>query len=124
MAQQSRRDSVGFTATGAAMDWEVDSGAVYLRQLADFDQWVVGNNWGNDAVVQLVWRDLTGVPAIPQLVVLERSVGEQSRSTGSGIYFGREQVLRRYIGPVEIANWVLSTADSVNQVGSLPRTPH
>lgn len=123
MALQARRDSVGFSATGVAMDWEIDSGAVFLRQLADFDQWVIGRNWGNDAVVRLIWRDLTAIPTIPQLVVLERTVGEQSRSTGSGIYFGPEQVVRRLHGPTEITNWVLSTADSVTRLGSLPRAP-
>ncbi|MEX2110403.1 MAG: hypothetical protein WD802_07365 [Gemmatimonadaceae bacterium] len=119
MAQQARRDSVGFSATGVAMDWEIDSGAVFLRQLADFDQWVVGRNWGNDAVVRLIWRDSTAIPSIPQLVILERSVGQ----TASGMYFGPEQVIHRLHGPLEIANWVLSGADSVTQLGSRPRTP-
>lgn len=121
LSEEARRDSTAFTATGVALDWEPDSGVVYLRKLADFDQWIVGQNWGNDAAVRLVWRDSTGIPAIPQLIVLERAIGERRTTEGRGgsrPYFGPERVVQRFISANAIANWVLQ-ADSVKP--SFPR---
>jgi hypothetical protein len=88
---------------------------VYLHKLADFDQWIVGQNWANDAVVRLVWRDSTAVPALPQLVVLERNIGQRPAAPGgspSRPYFGPDTVLQRFLSAGAIANWVLQNADS------------
>ena len=127
MADASRHDSVAFSATGVAIDWEPDSGAVYLRKLADFDQWIVGQNWANDAAVRLVWRDSTGVPAVPQLLVLERSIGERPAPTGrpsSVPYFGPEKVMVRFLSANAIANWVLQKSDAAIGKDSQPRVSH
>jgi len=125
MADQARRDSSSFTATGVALDWDLDSAVAYLRKLADFDQWIVGQNWGNDAVVRLVWRDSTAMPAIPQLIVLERSVGERSRTDGrpgTVPAFGDERVVQRFISADAIAKWVFARADSATNLTSRPRS--
>ena len=121
MAEAARRDSVAFSATGVAIDWEPDSGAVYLRKLADFDQWIVGKNWANDAAIRLVWRDSTGIPAVPQLVVLERGIGERPRADGGPgnmPYFGPETVLQRFLSANAIANWVLEKSDTTAAKGT------
>lgn len=124
---QARRDSSSFSAIGVALDWELDSAVTYLRKLADFDQWIVGQNWGNDAVVRLVWRDSTGVPSIPQLIVLERTFeegGNGEGSRGSLPYFGPERVVHRFLSTDAIAKWVLQRADSLTQATSSPgRSP-
>ena len=124
LSEQARRDSSSFSATGVALDWDPDSAVMYLRKLADFDQWIVGQNWGNDAVVRLVWRDSTGIPSLPQLIVLERSFGERPRSDGrpgTVPYFGPERVVQRFLSASAIAKWVLQRADSSALSTSLSR---
>ena len=116
LAQQARRDSVGFSATGVSIDWEPDSGVVYLSQLADFDQWVVGRNWLNDDVVQFVWQDSTAAPLMPQLIVFEREVRQEVRpqgQPGSGLAFTPAHILHRLVGAATLARWVLATADTI-----------
>ena len=118
MSEQSRHEQASFTATGVALDWKLDSAVAYLRTLADFDQWIVGQNWGNDAVVRLVWRDSTGIPSIPQLIVLERAVGERPRTDGrpgNVPYFGPERVVQRFLSAAAISDWVLAKADSAGR---------
>jgi len=102
-------------AIGVAMDFDPDSGAMYLRRLADFDQWVVGGNWGNDVVVRLVWRDSVAVPSIPQLLIIERSIGEQTRKDGLvGMYFGSDRVVQRLMNANEIAQWVFKESERLS----------
>lgn len=115
LAEQARRDGAGFSATGVAIDWEPDSGAVYLGRLADFDQWVVGRNWANDAVVRLVWQDSGAVPGVPQLIVFEREIHSEAPTParrGGGLGFSSPRVMHRFVSAYEIATWVLATADS------------
>ena len=115
LSEQARRDSTSFTATGVALDWEPDSAVMYLRKLADFDQWIVGQNWGNDAVVRLIWSDSTVIPAIPQLVVLERETGERPRTDGrpgNVPYYGPERVVLRLLSADAIAKWVFARTDA------------
>ena len=108
LADESIRDSSQFRAIGVAMDFNPDSAAMYLHGLADFDQWVVGGNWGNDVVVRRVWQDSVAVPFIPQLLVIERSMGRQTRRNGLvGMYFGPDRVVQRLTNADEIAQWVL-----------------
>lgn len=117
LADQARRDRVGFSATGVSIDWEPDSGVAYLATLADFDQWVVGRNWLNDDVVQLVWQDSTATAAMPQLIVFERDVKQDEhaqRQPPSGIAFTAPGILHRFVGAAPLARWVLATADSLN----------
>jgi hypothetical protein len=125
LSEQARRDSSSFSTIGVALDWELDSAVTYLRKLADFDQWIVGQNWGNDAVVRLVWRDSTGIPSVPQLIVLERSFGMRPGTDGRPgpvPYFGPEHVVQRFLSVDAIANWVLKSADSTIRPTPLPRS--
>lgn len=122
LSEQARRDSSSFSAIGVALDWDLDSAVVYLRKLADFDQWIVGQNWGNDAVVRLVWRDSTGIPSVPQLIVLERTFQLPTIEEGPTArpYFGPERVVHRFLSADDIAKWVLQRADSITRPTSAP----
>ena len=118
LAEQARRDSVGFSATGVSIDWEPDSGVVYLAQLADFDQWVVGRNWLNDDVVRFVWEDSAASPVMPQLIVFEREVQPEvraQRQPSSGLAFTAPRILQRFVGAGTLTRWVLATADSIKR---------
>jgi hypothetical protein len=115
LAEESIRDSSQFRAIGVAIDFDPDSGAMYLHKLADFDQWVVGGNWGNDVVVRLLWRDSLAVPSIPQLLIIERSIGEQTRKNGlAGMYFGSDRVVQRLMNADEIAQWVFKESERLS----------
>jgi hypothetical protein len=112
LADESIRDSSHFRAIGVAMDFDPDSGAMYLHRLADFDQWVVGGMWGNDVVVRLVWQDSVAEASIPQLLIVERTLGKQTRKNGSaGMYFGPDRVVRRLTNADEIAQWVFKESE-------------
>lgn len=115
LADESIRDSSQFRAIGVAMDFNPDSAAMYLHRLADFDQWVVGGNWGNDVVVRLVWRDSVAAPSIPQLLIIERTLGNQTRKNGLvGIYFGPDRVVQRLTNADEIARWVFKESERLS----------
>jgi hypothetical protein len=69
--------------------------------------------------VRLVWRDSVAVPSIPQLLILERSIGQQTRKNGLvGIYFGSDRVVRRLMDADEIAQWVFKESA---RLSSAPR---
>jgi hypothetical protein len=97
-------DSLGraLSIAGVALDWEADSGAAYLRSLGMWDEMVVGNNWVNLGAERYVWREEGGRPAIPQVLVYERSVTPAKR----GIVFSPARRLGRYLGTEEIVGWV------------------
>jgi hypothetical protein len=115
LAESARREKIAFSVTGVAIDWEADSGAAYLKGLADFDQWVVGRNWANDAAVQLVWGRSDAVPGVPQVVIMEREIAEIKPAPGrrgGGLSFSELRVVNRLLGPIQLSNWVIAHADS------------
>jgi thiol-disulfide isomerase/thioredoxin len=77
---------------------------------------IVGSAFGKAGMWAggVVWRDSTGIPAIPQLIVLERVIGERPTTDGGGSrpYFGPERVVQRFLSANAIARWVLQVADS------------
>lgn len=97
-------DSLGrdFSAVGVALDWQVDSGVAFLQPVAEFDEIVVGNNWTNLAAQRFIWEDPSGAPAMPQLLVVERTVAQ----TGMRMEFGPPRVLKRLLGAEQIRGWV------------------
>ena len=101
LASQATKHGYAFSAIGVSTDWSIAQGTTFLNDNAPFDQIVVGGNWTNLAVEQYLWRDSTAVPAMPQVVVLERSV-----SVGSRIGFTTPRVLHRVFGGDEIPKWV------------------
>lgn len=58
---------------GVAMDDDVNVGADWLRSIGDFDEFDVGGNWLNNAVVGYLW-DSRAPPAIPQVVIVRRQI--------------------------------------------------
>ena len=90
-----------FSAVGVSTDWSTAEGIAFLRDNGPFDQIVVGGNWTNLAVEHYIWRDSSAVPAMPQVVVLERTV-----TTGRRMEFSAPRVLHRVLGGDEIPKWV------------------
>ena len=105
LAAQARQRGMAFTVIGSTQDWDLRQGAAFFDSLGGFDQLVIGGNWTNLAVEQFVLRDSLALLAMPQVVVMERTVHVGKRITVS------EPVLRRRIsGGTDIPAWVAAGA--------------
>ena len=105
LATQAKQRGEGLTVIGAAQDWDIKQGAAFLEPLGAFDQVVIGGNWTNLAVEQFVLRDSLSDMAMPQVVLVERTVQLGQRVTVSEPHF-----LRRISGGVDIPAWVAAGA--------------
>jgi hypothetical protein len=105
LATQAKQRGVALTVIGAAQDWDVKRGAVFLEPLGAFDQVVIGGNWTNLAVEQFVLRDSLAEMAMPQVVLMERTVHLAERVTVS-----KPRLLRRISGGADIPAWVAAGA--------------
>ena len=114
VANQAKAQGASFAAVVAANDWEVPKAISFVEPLGAFDQLILGGNWTNLAIERYVWRDPEGVPAMPQILVVERTV-----TTGSRVSFSEPKVLRRVMGGKEIPAWVELGAPI-----SAPSAPH
>jgi hypothetical protein len=81
LAAQAKQRGLALTVIGAAQDWDLKRGAAFLEPLGAFDQIVIGGNWTNIAVEQFVLRDSLAEMAIPQVVLIERTVQVSNRVT-------------------------------------------
>lgn len=105
LAAQAKQRNMALAVIGVAEDWDVKRGAEFLEPLGAFDQVVIGGNWANVAVEQFILRDSLAEMAMPQVVVLERTVKAGQRVTVS-----EPHVLRRIIGGTAIPAWVAAGA--------------
>ncbi len=114
IAAQATQMHASFSVIGVANDWEVTKAAAFLDSLGTFDQVVLGGNWTNLATERFVWRDPQGTPAMPQILVFERTV-----TLGDRITFSEPRMLRRLTGAEQIPAWVAAGAPI-----SAPDTTH
>jgi hypothetical protein len=101
----AKKNGYAFSAVGVAIDWSTDRGAAFLSGNGPFDQLVIGGNWTNLAAEHYIWSDRAAVPAMPQIVLLERSVIH-----GERLAFTPTRVISRIIGLEEIPKWVAAGA--------------
>lgn len=104
LAERSQREGFSFASLGVAMDWSVPQGVEFLRGTSSFDEIVVGRNWANSAVIDLIWSKPEARTGVPQVVVYERSV--KIDSAAFDITYSDREVLRRLTGADEIVEWV------------------
>jgi hypothetical protein len=88
-----------------ANDWDHAQALDFLKDVQPFDQVVIGGNWANLATERFMWRDSTSKPAMPQVMVFERTV-----KPGRRITFTEPVLLRRLVGAKEIPDWVSAGA--------------
>lgn len=105
LAAQAKKRGMAFTVIGAAQDWDIRQGAAFLDSLGAFDQVVIGGNWTNLATEQVILRDSLAELAMPQIVVLQRTVRLGQRVTVSPPH-----VIRRIVGGADIPAWVAAGA--------------
>ena len=108
VAAQARARHAAFAAIGVANDWEIGKAEAFLSPLDQYDQVVLGGNWTNLALERFVWRDPQGVPAMPQILVFERTV-----TPGARVVFSDAKLLRRVLGEKDIPAWVAQGAPIV-----------
>jgi len=102
---QARKVGAAFSVIGVANDWDQAVAAAFLAPVGPFDQVVLGGNWTNIAIEHFVWRDPKGNPAMPQILLFERTV-----TPGVRIAFSEPRLLRRMVGADEIPAWVAAGA--------------
>lgn len=101
LSAYAAKHGYAFSAVGVSTDWSTADGVAFLNDNGPFDQLVVGGNWTNLAAEHYIWRDDSAEPAMPQVIVLERTV-----TPGERIAFSSPRVLRRVSGAAEIPKWV------------------
>ena len=102
LARQAAARGTALSINGVALDWAPDSGVAYLRGLGAWDEMTVGNNWANLAAERHIWTAPGTPPAIPQVLVYERTVTAGER----GLTFTGERRVARFAGVPEITAWV------------------
>ena len=93
-------DSVEISTVGVAIDRSADDGLETLRAIGKFDEYSVGNGWLGTAALQFIVRDLSGVPMVPQVLVVSRAV-----VAGSPPRVGEDSVHIRLTGVDQIERW-------------------
>lgn len=105
LAKKAAASGRGFVAVGVALDWSPRSGVEHLEKFGEFDEIAVGRSWGNSLALKYVWKDLPGVSATPQVVVVERTV--RLPTTGQrAAELGPERLVARKVGLGEIRRWL------------------
>lgn len=115
VAAQATSRGMNFRAIGVAQDWDLKAGAAFLEPLGAFDQVAIGDNWTNLGVEQFILRDSLADLAMPQIVLLERTV-----KLGKRVTVTEGRVLKRIVGGEAIPAWVAAGA-IVPITESMPR---
>lgn len=104
--ETSARNGRSFTAVGIARDWDAEAGLDHLRKFGRFDELLAGRNWLNMGVRRYVWEELPGEAATPQILIVERFVGNPA-PTARGIQYviRDERLVTRKVGAEEILRW-------------------
>src|SRR5690606_19685836 len=79
---------------GVALDRALDPGLEFLKRFGDFDEVSVGRSWMNSGAVSYFWRDVAGPDAIPQLIVVRRTVDVAENS----LTVSEDQLVGRAVG--------------------------
>jgi hypothetical protein len=115
VAAQAVTRGMTFRAIGVAQDWDLKAGLAFLEPLGAFDQVAIGDNWTNLGVEQFILRDSLAAMAMPQIVILERTV-----KLGKRVTITEPRILKRILGGEDIPVWVTSGALLLAS-GSTPR---
>jgi hypothetical protein len=110
-ATQDRGQNVRYL--GVALDWDVEAGLRMLRRMGRFDEVSAGGGWTNSAVFQFLWQDSLAVAAIPQLILLERTL--RISPAGQDMYLVSARVLQKALGVDGIVRWLDSRARATAQ---------
>ena len=105
---QALKAGLAFATLGIAMDEDVTSGVALLQPLDQFDEVAIGAGWVNHGVADYIWADTSATSGIPQIVVVQRTVGTSSDKSEWSV--SPYQVLDRHTGADAIRRWVAQGA--------------
>jgi hypothetical protein len=91
----------GVLTVGIAVDDEVADGLMTLREVSDFDELIVGGGFLNTGATRYLTRDFAGRIAVPQILILSRSLHRE----GAAILPGPDSLHRRLVGIDELTSW-------------------
>ena len=75
-------------------------GLTFLRQFGEFHEVLAGGGWAGVGSLHFLFRELSGPPAVPQVIVLERLVTRETKGVSVD-----ERVVQRRVGLEEILSW-------------------
>lgn len=102
---QAKTRGAQFRAVAVSLDWKTDEALSFLEGFGAFDELVVGSNWLNDGARRYIWRDLPGLAAVPQVLVVEREI-----ETEPEVQVRFERVVKRIAGAAPVMEWVKAGA--------------
>ncbi|MCE2901381.1 MAG: TlpA family protein disulfide reductase [Gemmatimonas sp.] len=103
---QAVKHGAFFSAMGVALDRDLAKALTFLTPNGAFDEYVIGSDLTSLAAERFIWGDPDNIPAVPQVVVLERNLKVER---GKPITFGATRVVRRIRGD-SIPPWVKAGA--------------
>lgn len=98
----ARRRGYRPSLVAAALSANSESVRSFILNLGPFDEIVIGRGWLNTAALQYVWRDVPGISAVPQLVIVRRDV---SVSPEGAVAVSSDSVVMRLTGAEAIMRW-------------------
>ena len=101
VAKRAHQAGRVFVTIGVSLDWDPEVGVGLLKTYGPFDELAAGANWENIGAVDYIWNDKGGA-AIPQVVVLERSVD----TDGRGFSYGSDRIVLRLVGIDGLQSWM------------------
>lgn len=106
LAMQAKNAGETFSAMVVALDRDFASGAQFIAPLGAFDEYSIGADFASTAAQQYIWSDSLGMPAVPQVIVFERTVAV---TRGRPMTFGPRHILLRIRGD-SVPLWVAAGA--------------
>jgi len=103
---QAAAENKRFVAIGVSLDWQFQPGLDLLNRFGNFDEVMIGRSWLNSGIVKYVWDELPGYAAIPQIVLLTRTV-----SYDDGYSVSNQQVLVRRTGADALKGWAAAITE-------------
>lgn len=104
VATKADAQSAGFQSVGIARERNPTSGMSHLARIGSWDEITVGLREFNSGSLRNFSRDHPGVPATPQIVVVERIVKRLGVGWDPSDF--SERVLVRKVGTLEIQRWL------------------
>jgi hypothetical protein len=102
IAQLAAKEHRPFSATGVALDSDIAKGVAFLDTVGPWDQIVVGREWFNSAVLDLMATGpLEPMVGIPQIIIYERRIEHR----GHELIASNPRILARIPGTA-IPLWV------------------
>jgi len=99
-----------FTTIGISKDWVIKSGIEHLNKYGPFDEITTGRNWINSAIIKYVYQHFKGVPGVPQIIVLKRTLVNKSTQQVNQYAIKNESLVMRKLGKSEIKRWYKNSA--------------